>query len=101
VIGTTSLLADTDLTPAQAEQVDIIRNCGDHLLTVINDILDFSKIEAAKMELDSAPFDVRKVLDDALNIVKPMIRAKGLELETIIDKSTPLYVEGDAGAWGR
>gem|GEM_PF-1164934 len=97
VIGTTSLLADTDLTPAQAEQVDIIRNCGDHLLTVINDILDFSKIEAAKMELDSAPFDVRKVLDDALNIVKPMIRAKGLELETIIDKSTPLYVEGDAG----
>lgn len=97
VIGTASLLADTHLTPLQAEQLNIIRNCGDHLLTVINDILDFSKIEASKMELDCAPLDLRKVVDDALNIVRPMVATRGLELETTIDEDVPNFIEGDAG----
>ncbi|MBC6478579.1 MAG: response regulator [Hormoscilla sp. GM7CHS1pb] len=39
------------LTDKEAHGVQIIHQCGDHLLTLINDILDLSKIEARKMEL--------------------------------------------------
>ncbi len=96
VIGTASLMADSDLKPAQKEQLAIIRNCGHHLLTVINDILDFSKIEASKMELEFAPLDLKRIISETLDIVKPMTDAKDLVIESKIDKEVPSYIEGDA-----
>jgi two-component system, sensor histidine kinase len=96
VIGTASLMADSDLTHQQREQLDIIRNCGNHLLTVINDILDFSKIEAAKMELEYAPLDLKKLIASSIDIVKPMVQSKNLIIESDIDEDVPDYIEGDA-----
>ena len=46
VIGMTSLMLESDLSPEQREYVETIRISGDTLLTLINDILDFSKIES-------------------------------------------------------
>jgi signal transduction histidine kinase len=80
VIGMTSLLLDTPLSPEQRESVETIRSSGEALLTIINDILDFSKIEAGKLELDHHDFDLREAVEDTCEMLAPQAHGKGLEL---------------------
>ncbi|HYE87306.1 MAG TPA: histidine kinase dimerization/phospho-acceptor domain-containing protein, partial [Vicinamibacterales bacterium] len=95
VIGMTTMLLDSDLTPAQREYVEVIRNSGDGLLTIINDILDFSKIDAGKLELDMQPFDPQACIEDALELVAPQAFAKGLHLTYQIESVLPAVVVSD------
>ena len=95
VIGMTSLLLDTRLTPEQEEFVETIRQSGDNLLTVINDVLDFSKIEAGKMELEHQPFDLRECIEGALDLLAPRAAEKGLDLAYYIGPQAPAAVYGD------
>lgn len=95
VIGMTSLLLDTDLTPEQREFTETVRTGGDALLTIINDILDFSKIEAGKLELESQPFDLRECVEGALDLVATRAAEKGLDLAYLVDEQTPDAIVGD------
>ncbi|MBN1658576.1 MAG: GAF domain-containing protein, partial [Anaerolineae bacterium] len=95
VIGMTSLLLDTSLTPEQREFVEIIRQSGDALLTVINDVLDFSKIEAGKMDLEHQPFDLRECIEGALDLLAPRAAEKGLDLAYFMGAQVPAAIQGD------
>ena len=96
VIGMSGLLLDTRLTAEQREFAEIIRNSGDALLAVINDILDFSKIEAGKMDLEHQPFDLREVVEGALDLVAARAFDKGLDLAYEIADELPAAIIGDA-----
>ncbi len=95
VIGMSSLLLDTPLNAEQHEFAEIIRNSSDALLAIINDILDFSKIEAGKMELESQPFDLRDVVESALDLVAPRAVEKGIDIAYILEDNVPPAVLGD------
>jgi PAS domain S-box-containing protein len=95
VIGMTSLLLDTDLTPEQCEFTETIRTSGDALLTIINDILDFSKIEAGRMELEKQPFSLHECLEEALDLLASKASEKGLELAYLVDDHVPDAIVGD------
>ncbi len=95
VIGMTSLLLDTGLTPEQHEFTETIRQSGDALLTIINDILDFSKIEAGKMELENQAFVLRDCLESALDLVAPRAAEKRLDLAYLIEPQAPTAIFGD------
>ncbi|MEZ4295221.1 MAG: ATP-binding protein [Polyangiaceae bacterium] len=97
VLGMSSLLLDEDLSPRQRELVRTIRASGDALLSVLNDILDFSKIEAGRMELESAPFDMRDCVEDALDLFVGAASEKRVELAGVVSTSVPTQVWGDAG----
>ncbi len=95
VIGMTDLLLDTHLDETQKEYIRTIKISGEQLLVVINDILDFSKIESEKLELESHPFDLRRCIEDSLDLLANKAAQKNLELLYSIDKDTPPAVFGD------
>ncbi len=97
IIGMTELALDTDLSPRQREYLSLVKSSADSLLVVINDILDFSKIEAGKLNLDPAPFELRKVLDDTLQALALRAHSKGLELACRIAPEIPDSLVGDSG----
>ncbi len=95
VIGMTSLLLDTPLTPDQRDWVNTIRVSGDSLLTIINDILDFSKIEAGHMDLEHVPFDLAVCIEETLDLFAAPAAAKGLDLAYHMGPDVPAWVDGD------
>ena len=97
VIGMTELVLDTELSAEQREYLDIVLTSADALLTVINDILDFSKIEAGKLRLDSAPFELRDCLGDAMRALGVRAHQKDLELAFDIAPDVPDALDGDGG----
>ncbi len=97
VIGMTGLLLDTPLTPEQQEYTEIIRTSGDSLLTIINDILDFSKIEAGKLTLESIDFNIRNVIDEAVDMLAQRAYEKQLEFVCFVTEDVPYYLHGDPG----
>jgi two-component system, sensor histidine kinase and response regulator len=97
ILGMTSLLLGTVLTPEQKEFAETVRNSSEALLTIINDILDFSKIEAGKLEFETIDFDLRSMLDDFSDLYSVRARQKDLEFISIIDPEVPSLLFGDPG----
>jgi two-component system sensor histidine kinase/response regulator len=97
VIGMTSLLLGTSLTPEQQQYAEIANSSGKTLLTVINDILDFSKIEARKLALETTGFDLHTPLREAVEMVAVEAHRKGLELICQIVGEVPRRLQGDPG----
>ena len=97
IIGMSGLLQETSLDAEQADYAETIKTSADALLTVINDILDFSKIEAGKVELDRQPFELRRTVEGALDLLAPVAAAKDVELVYSVDPDLPTGLVGDAG----
>jgi signal transduction histidine kinase/ActR/RegA family two-component response regulator len=95
VTGMTSLLRETSLDAEQSECAEAIATCGDQLRTLVNDILDLSKIEAGKLELESVPFNVREVMDDAIRIVTAAVQDRAVVVERSVRGDVPDFVLGD------
>ncbi len=97
VIGMTSILIDTNLSPEQREYAVAVRRSAGFLLDIINDILDFSKIEAGKPELDNVDFSPRACVEDVLEMLFEMADAGKIELLCHFDDDVPDSLKGDAG----
>ncbi len=95
VIGMTSLLLDTKLTPEQQEFTATIRDGGETLLIIINDILDFSKMEAGRLELEEQAFDLREAIESSLDLMAVRAAEKGLDLAYLIQAAVPEAIVGD------
>jgi PAS domain S-box-containing protein len=95
IIGMTDLLLDTELSPEQAEYLQMVKGSADSLLTLLNDILDFSKMEAGKLDLDYLSFDVRKSLVEVIKTLAIKAQEKGLEFIFDVSPDVPANVFSD------
>jgi signal transduction histidine kinase len=73
IIGFSEVLEERmfgELNEKQAEYLRDIHTSGTHILSLINDILDLSKIEAGRMDLEISHFDLPRVLENAVTLVR-------------------------------
>ncbi|MEN9355653.1 MAG: hypothetical protein RL318_2978, partial [Fibrobacterota bacterium] len=89
VIGMTSLLSESPLNAEQEEWLDTLRQSGDVLLELINDFLDYSGIEAGRIELEAIPFNLREMIEEAMQLVSDRLLVKGQQLVLLWDSNLP------------
>ncbi|MEB3341433.1 ATP-binding protein [Okeania sp.] len=73
----------------EKEGINIIHQCGSHLLTLINDILDLSKIEARKLELQLQPIHLPSFLQGIGEIIRIRTEKKGLDFVYLPSPNLP------------
>lgn len=95
ILGMTSLLLDTALTPEQRTYARAISTSAKTLLSLIDEVLDFSKIEAGRIELRAETFDVGDTVQSVVELLAPRARDKGLEIAWRASPRLPRTVVGD------
>jgi CheY-like chemotaxis protein/two-component sensor histidine kinase len=68
------------LPEKQRRSVKLILEAGEHLLDLINEILDIEKIASGKLTLSLEPVHVGSILDEALQLVRPLAEVGGIHL---------------------
>jgi len=95
VLGMARLLLETGLEPEQRTYAEAIRASGESLLALIGDILDFSKIESGALILEETEVEVRKTVEDLVELMAPRAYAKGIEVVAVIEPDTPHCIRAD------
>lgn len=97
ILGLTALLLESQLTADQRESLMSVKECADLLLHIINSVLDLSKIEAGRLEVETVPFSIRKMVSSTLRIMQARAQTHNLQLLWHIDGEVPDSVVGDPG----
>jgi signal transduction histidine kinase/FixJ family two-component response regulator len=95
ILGLSELLLDAELPPSEREMLRTLRVSGEQLLAVLNDVLDLSKIEAGHLELERIPFDLARVVDEAIQMLSGKAQGGGLRLGAVVDPRLYGAFQGD------
>jgi len=90
ILGYTQILSRSKTINTKERQgIDIIHQCGSHLLTLINDILDLSKIEARKIEITSHEIHLQSFLMGVVEICRLRAEKKGIQFIVDLEEDLP------------
>ncbi len=95
ILGYAEILLETELDDEQREYISIVHNNGRRLLNLLDGILDISKIESGLMELINKPFNLRRMLENIVETVRPVATEKGLDIQYDVDITVPASFTGD------
>ena len=96
VINMTALALETELDAKQRRYLTVVDSSARNLLGLINDILDFSKIESGRMDIESAPCDVHRVVEEVAEVFRARVIEKRIEFVAHVEASVPRRVLADA-----
>jgi signal transduction histidine kinase/ActR/RegA family two-component response regulator len=77
------------LSGEESRQAHVIHDAGTDLRALIDNILDLSRIGARQMTLLAEAVNLRKLLNDVLDLLKPQFDEKHLDLVLHIDEGVP------------
>lgn len=89
------LLRDKTLSEEARSRIEVIHQCGSHLLTLINDVLDLSKIEARKVELTPTDFHLPAFLQGVSEMCRIRAELKGIQFQYESAAELPIGIRAD------
>ena len=95
ILGMLQLALEEDPAPEQRDYLESTLRSAQSLLRILNDILDMSKIEAGKLTIEEKPFSLAGCLAEAVDIISPEVRRKGLDFNISVAEDIPETVVGD------
>lgn len=93
--GLTKLMKKEDTQGINQENLKIIQQSSDQLLTLIKDILNLSKIEAGQIAFEKNLFDPHSILNDVKVSFQHKINNQAIKFITEADPNLPQILIGD------
>ncbi|MFO7802569.1 MAG: ATP-binding protein, partial [Desulfovermiculus sp.] len=95
VMGMSSLLLETELTPKQRDYALSLQRNSESLLDLISDLLDISRMESEKLYLVIDDFDLQKLLEELTSEFQAKASKKNLEFIFYAESDLNLVLFGD------
>lgn len=95
IVGTSDLLLKTSLTSEQRQCALMSQRSSQALLRLVNDVLDLAKIEAGTVRLETAPFDLKELLERTKRLMELRRHRRDVALTFTIAADVPAQLEGD------
>ena len=96
ILGFSSLLRQHGATEEQRRDLDVINRSGEHLLSLINEVLDLAKIEAGRAAIAIVPCDLRALLREVTDMIRPRAEEKLVVLRLVETPESPRNIRTDA-----
>lgn len=81
ILGLTQLLQAGETRPQPARHLEVVAASARHLRTLFDDILDMARLQAGRLALQPRPFELRRLVDDLVEAIRPLADEKGLRLD--------------------
>lgn len=101
LLGTLSLLQDTELDASQLELLHTAVSSGETLRALLNDVIDFAQLETGGIQLEPTDFSIRRLAKRVVDFWAPPARSKQNELHLRIDPGVPETLRGDSARMGQ
>ncbi len=95
ILGLVDLALPKQVDPTATDFLKTATESAHLLLSLLNDLLDFSKIEAGRLELESAPFSLRRTLGHLTRVLSVRASEKGLIFSCRMPAEVPDALIGD------
>jgi two-component system, sensor histidine kinase len=95
ILGMIDIALSKATDPMVQDCLQTAQGSADLLLTLLNDLLDSAKIESGKLELESAPFSLRRMLDQMTRVLFTRASEKGLSFHCRVPEDAPDVLLGD------
>lgn len=96
IMGMSKLLDDTALSAEQKNYNNAIKTSGDALFSFVEDMLDITQIETGHFELNPAPTNIRRFVEETCELLATRAHEKNLEIITITEPNLPDNIVLDA-----
>lgn len=95
VLGMTEVLLESGQDEIATQRLNVVKDCGESLLSLLNDILDLSKLEAGRIEIFRQRITVSEMLTDVESLFQHTAVEKGVELTILPLTNVPVELTAD------
>jgi PAS domain S-box-containing protein len=101
VLGMTEILLHQELPANVQDDLAMVRNSADSVMTLINDLFDLSRISQGKFDFHPEEFDLRSMVQDAIRPFEFQAHSKDFNFSVSFDESVPSQILCDKNRLGQ